>query len=360
MNNYKNKTIRFSFSLLHLWVVCFSFILESCKLFSMPEKESASHHLTNHPPTKQKILIILNGLWQSRQEFDLSVQRLQEAFQAQNLAVTLDILEEIKTSEKDIAQQAADAFHLLKEKYSAHGCEIILLGHSQGGLRAAKMLEINQEAGNPLDIKGLITTGTPWEGAPVAAITKQTVKTYLSKLPGRLLLSGVRYFYPASAQFTNDYYLDQMFDGFPTDQPGVRDMVPGSVFLSIISASLSNNSLPILAVGGSNGDLRSLLLRSNLHTQYNISASYINSLPINSAYRYIFAGGFLKDHDMVVPLHSQLATNIRKNNSFTTYKVSDAIHDFLPGLEIPLNQIIYNHPAVIDQIVVFAKKHFIW
>jgi hypothetical protein len=63
---------------------------------------------------------------------------------------------------------------------------------------------------------------------------------------------------------------------------------------------------------------------------------------------------------MMIPLHSQLATNTPENNHFTTHALSDAIHDDFPGLEIPVDQVIYNHPIVIEKIVAFARDHFGW
>src|SRR5258707_219921 len=117
-----------------LWALCllfFSSMLGACNFLNIAEAKKSSHNLANNPPTKKKVLIILNGLWQGKNDFTISMQRLKEGFQSQNLAVLIDVVEEVKTSEKDINQQAADSFQELKDKYDPNDYELILFGHSQ-------------------------------------------------------------------------------------------------------------------------------------------------------------------------------------------------------------------------------------
>jgi len=333
-------------------------MVTSCNLH-IPQGQQLGDNVTQNMGPKQKVLVIFNGLWQSIEAFQITQDSLKSAFLKQNWHIIIATIAENVTDDKSIEQQAADAFITLKNSYAASQYELILLGHSQGGLRAAQILTLNKQTGNPLDIKGLVTTATPWEGAPAATITKQTVNNYFSTLPANFFLTSAKYIYPASVHLSNTIEVNRFFDqNFPTHKPGITDLVPGSSFLVKIANNLMDSRLPILAIAGSNGDLKTLLLRSGLHTQYNIHPYFLHALPLNSTYRHIFAGGLRQEHDMVVPLSSQLASNIRKDNNFKTHIIRDAVHDFLPGLNLVPDQVIYTHPVCIEKTINFLKEHF--
>lgn len=350
----RKKSILRRSALGNLIVFFLIFIVHACDLISPSLTPMSNKKLL----PKQQVIVVFNGLWQPIKDLSTPIQKLKAACQKHNLNISIATLEESNTAEIAIDQQAVNAFNKLKERYAGGNYEIIFFGHSQGGLRAAKILELNKQE-KILDIKGLVTTATPWEGAPAAAITKQTVNTYFSKRTTSFLLHGVQYFYPASGQLKNQVAINNFFDqNFPTHKPGVQDLVPGSPLLANIAGSLSENQLPILSIAGSNGDIKSLLLTSGLPTQYNFSPYYIRMFPWNATYRHVFAGGLRREHDLVVPLHSQLALNIPKSHTFSTHIVPDAVHDALPGLNITADQVIYNHPVCIAQIISFAKKHF--
>jgi pimeloyl-ACP methyl ester carboxylesterase len=307
---------------------------------------------------KKKALIILHGLCQHQHDFSTSIQKLHDAFTKQHMFVSIEILKEAQTCEKAITQQAADAFGLLQEQYANREHEFILLGHSQGGVRAAKLLELNSKHLRPLDIKGLITTATPWQGLPAAAITKQKVKEYLKHLPWNYFLAGMKYFHLAKIPF-DETFIDRWFDErLPISSPGVNDLVPGSKFLQDISAFLSVNELPILAIAGNTSDVRKIFIDKQIPVRFGWFAYPLRMLPLNTAYKYIIGGGFLQEHDMLVPLASQIAKDIPQKKNFTSFIVQDAIHDFIPGLDILPNQVIYSNPVTIQQIVKFAQQNF--
>ena len=48
------------------------------------------------------------------------------------------------TSKKTIDQQAIEAFEELKQQLAGDKYEIILVGHSQGGLRGSRILTLNK------------------------------------------------------------------------------------------------------------------------------------------------------------------------------------------------------------------------
>ncbi len=143
-------------------------------------------------PSPTKIILILNGLWQNVDIFNDTIERLSTAFEKDGMQVQINKVVELQTSERSITDQANYAFSKIQEYYSGPGYEIILVGHSQGGLRGAKILALNQEANNPLNIKGLITLATPWEGAPAATITPEYIKNLLHKKPVQAFLNLIK------------------------------------------------------------------------------------------------------------------------------------------------------------------------
>jgi pimeloyl-ACP methyl ester carboxylesterase len=307
----------------------------------------------------RKVVYILNGLWQDVSTFDDMVIKLSIDFKSKGLDIEIRKLPETITSEKSITQQATDAFAKIKRQLAGINHEVILVGHSQGGLRGAKILFLNEQEGKPLNIKGLVTLGTPWEGAPAATITKSSIHTFMHKRIVKYAMSGASYVYPTTEQLT-DGFIDNLFDQyFPTHEPGVQDIVPDSDFLQELASSLSTNSTPILAIGGKNRNVEKFISRAS--SEEIAYVSYIRKLPpgfFNMFYARLFAGGWRTEHDMMVPLYSQIAKNIVKSPAFDTYIIKGAIHDFLPGLSIPEDKIIYNQTEAITRIVEFVSTHF--
>lgn len=299
---------------------------------------------------KEKAIVLLHGMWTAPNCFQETEQRLRVG-----LPEDIEIFspKESETSNKSIAQQAERLSSALLEKgMDKDNYDIILVGHSQGGLRG---YELCRTFGEHLSVKGLITIDTPWEGAPAAAITKESVNTYLNGPVMDCCLTGVKCLYPRSETMINRLRNDIFDKYFPTHEPGAQDLAPNSLFLQTIASSLVINQTPILAIAGSNSNVKKVL-PSDLPYVYCLSAMDLGVL--NSLYARVFAGSMWKKHDMMVPVHSQLAQSITKSTAFKTHTVQDAIHDFLPGLPIPPDKVAYNHPEVIQQTLDFIRKHF--
>ena len=181
---------------------------------------------------KKQAIVILHGLWATGANFE----GLQRQLQAQlPSGIETIIIPEPETSSRSIAQQAErlkDA--LLARGFGKEHYELILLGHSQGGLRGYKLY---QEFGEQFDIKGLITMGTPWGGVPPATITKDKVNGYLNSPAAYYFLGTVDYFWRSSRGLISEF-VDKFFDKFATHGPGVQDLVPNSAFLQELAASL--------------------------------------------------------------------------------------------------------------------------
>jgi pimeloyl-ACP methyl ester carboxylesterase len=316
-------------------------------------------------PTKKKAITLLHALWSTASCFQEAKQKL-----AANLPKDVEIisLTEPETSSKSIAQQAVRLKEaLLARSMDRANYELILLGHSQGGLRG---YQFYQEFGEQFDIKGLITMGTPWEGAPTAKITKETTNAYLNSLVVHYCLKGGEYFWPRARPLTPEV-IDMAFDKYlPTHEPGVQDLVPNSAFLRNVATSLEDNQLPILAIAGSNSNVKEVLLDDATYMRY------IRRVPagiLNAAYAYIIAKQMWGKHDMAVPLASQLAQNTRKGTSFESHTVLDSIHGLPPDavydfllvigvslskITLPKDKVLYNHPDVLEKALGFIRRHF--
>jgi pimeloyl-ACP methyl ester carboxylesterase len=297
--------------------------------------------------TKKKSIVLLHGLGAKAAHLQKTGQQLQAVLPRDIEIVSLT---EPETASQSITQQAAR----LKEALLAKGIdrdsyELILLGHSQGGLRG---YQFYQEFGEQFDIKGLITMGTPWEGVPTATITKEKVNAYLNSSAAYYFLGTVEYFWPSSRKLILEF-VDKFFDKFSTHEPGVQDLVPNSILLQQVATILKDSQLPILAIAGSGDDLKKILLTGTAY------ADYIRVLPsfiLNPIYSVLITGRIGERHDMAISVASQLAYNIPKNEHFSTYTVLDAIHASPPDISISADKVLYNHPEVLSKIVEFTKS----
>lgn len=349
---YLKKIVSYLTSMLVL-----SIALNGCKPLSGSPKGERKN--SSSQPIPKRVIFILNGLWQYIDTFDYVIQSLADSFESEGIEVIIRKLPETATSNKSITQQAIDAFEKIKSKLAHENHEIILLGHSQGGLRGAQILSLNEQEGNPLTIKGLITLSTPWEGAPAASITKTSIQSFVQRRSVSYMLAGVTYLYPPTVQLTNGTVYNLFDQYFPTHEPGVVDLVPNSDFLRELAVTLTGNSVPILALAANNNDVERFIPEDG--GQGGSYVDYIRKMPsgfFNKLYGRIVVGDWNAEHDLMVPLYSQIAHNTNKNSTFQSHIINDAVHDFLPGLSIPLEQVIYNHPETIRMIVGFAKQNF--
>jgi pimeloyl-ACP methyl ester carboxylesterase len=320
-------------------------------------------------PSPSKVIIVLNGLWQNPDTFNGTIQSLSTTFAAEGFEVQIHKLIEVRTSERSITDQATYAFSEIQKYYSGPNYEIILIGHSQGGLRGAKILALNEEAKNPLNIKGLITLATPWKGAHITTITPARIKRLLQETSIKKILKLAGAITEIDLKsFIDDAQKQLLSPGYyPTDQPGVQDMNPENrtrSFLKDIKKSMEHNDIPVLAIAGWYKDKVTTLLPSSTlfaDAEEDVICSCVRMIEkfppslVNQAYTRIFVGS--SKHDMVVPLNSQLAKGFA-NKHIERHIIKGAVHDKLRGLMVPQEQVIYNHPEVIKLMVNFAKEKF--
>ena len=329
-------------------------------------------------PPKKKAIIILHGLWATGANFEGLQRRLQAKLPTD---IEVIIIPEPETASLSIAQQverlrdALLARGLGKEHY-----ELILLGHSQGGLRG---YQLYQKFRGEFHIKGLITMSTPWGGVPPAAITKEKVNGYLNSTAAYYFLGTVDYFWPSSRKLISEF-VDKFFEKFATHGPGVQDLVPNSEFLQELAASLKeeNPPLPILAIAGSSApeDFAEIILTDPTYAAY--VKKYLSGLSLsvakqimNRTYSVIVTGQPRERHDMAVSVASQRADHMPKHKQFSTYTVLGVVHATPPQVPIPDNgsdashhgavnvalkpeDVVYGNPEVLDKIGEFTE--FVW
>jgi pimeloyl-ACP methyl ester carboxylesterase len=341
-------------------VLCLLFMYNGCSC-----RQEGDKNIGNPIIKKQaeKKIFLLNGLWQNVNMFDYTIQSLSKFFKEQGMVVEICTLQENLTSKHSITHQAIDTFEAIKSQVGNNpSCPIILVGHSQGGLRAAKICVLNEQAGSPLTIKALITLGSPWQGAPVAAISKKSLKTQVAQSPFKYVLKRLSYILPRTIQPTHDVLLRAFFDYFPMDNPGVQDMVPQSPFLvSLASDMAALHDKPVLAIAGSNDNIAKFLKHTpeKAPEPFATYFRYTGKLPdavLNKFYAHVVAGSKHLKSDLVVPVSSQLGAQL--SCPFERYVVPDAVHDLIPFIDIPSNLLIYNHPDAIEQVKAFTKAHF--
>ena len=332
----------------------------------------------NNLPTKKKAIILLHGLWATGACFQKTKQQLQARLPED---IEIIVLTESENTSLSITQQAARLKDtLLAKGINKESYELILLGHSQGGLRG---YQFYQEFGEQFDIKGLITMGTPWEGIPTAAITKERVNAYLNNLAADYFLGTVEYFRPSSRELISEF-VENFFDAFRTHEPGVQDLVPKSKFLQQVAASLGKNKLPILAIAGSSDDFAKIVLTDQDYVAY---VKDLKDLPLsvfkyilNLLYSGIVTGQPGERHDMAVSVSSQLADNIPKSGHFITYTVLNIVHATPPTVSIPDqvsdtpiaadtggvfdhvllsdDQVVYTNADALERTVEFIRRYF--
>lgn len=253
-----------------------------------------------------------------------------------------------------IQQQAASNFKELTDKVEALSDKaIILIGHSQGGLRAYAFF---QQYKDLLNIKGLVALATPWEGAPGARVDSKMLSEHLTpavKKDLQTLSVGLNYAPDLLTTHLKEFIQqNQTVRSFP----GADDLTVGSRWMQQVATTLPYTQLPMLCIGGGQGDFGSFLL--NNKKKYSFKA-------LNNMYRSFVVGkaGLNHIHDMWIPLYSQHALNImpKHNKNFSRIFIKDAYHSSsIWGILVsPTNKVVPTHPQVLHSTIQFIKRVFV-
>lgn len=302
----------------------------------------------SNPGNTNPLIVLFHGLGSNASCFKSLKEALKQSFPTASV-VALTRVEGIMTHICSIKEQANSSFNeLLDNIPDLQHRPTLLIGHSQGGLRAYKMFDLHK---GELNVKGIITLATPWEGAPaLSADEKLFGEFFRSPILDdmRRLSSGLG----QSIDWVEAYLtskLQELKDGSSAD--GCNDLKPRSDFLNWAKDALPSETIPILAVGGGQSDF-SVLLTQESNDDFQA---------LGNAWTKVIVGK--KDptqiHDMVVPLSSQLARNIvpSENQNFKRLFIPDALHDeILPLPPIAKSKNILAHPVMFQAVKEFANE----
>ncbi|TDG93265.1 esterase/lipase family protein [Cardinium endosymbiont of Culicoides punctatus] len=297
-----------------------------------------------------KLIVLFHGLCNKAASFKKIQKELEEKFPSVSI-VALTSVEGIQSLNLSIKDQATACFEELKEKVGdvTNKC-VLLIGHSQGGNRAYTFLKQYE---NLLNVKGLITLATPWEGAPGARVDRKMLAKHLTNdVLTDLRTLSTELGCPAT-QLEEKLMLEITKNQGICMFPGAKDLIVGSDFLCATQKMLANEELPILFIGAEQNDFGALL--SNNVNKYSFQA-------LNNMYSFFIVGdGHVNtSHDMQVPLYSQHALNIAPNKkNFKKVFVKGVFHSpYILGIRVPKGKAMLSNDSVLDQIIEFTKTAF--
>ena len=300
---------------------------------------------------EDKLIVLFHGLANNAASFNTMKQGLEKAFPAASV-IALTSVEGMQSVNLSIKEQVEINYKELSDKVERlSDRSILLIGHSQGGVRAYAFLKQYEHL---LNIKGLVTLATPWEGAPGARVNPEMLSQHLTDPVledlRRLSLSLGCPDTPLEEQFMLDVQTNQAI----CLRPGGKDLMVGSEFLCEVAQRLLEEQTSILAIGGGQSDFGALLPEKG---SYRFKA-------LNSLYTFFVVGEEYpnnRNHDMQVPLYSQHALHIvpKGKKNFKRILIKDAFHGtHVWTIPVPESKAILLHPDALDEVIRFAKNIF--
>ncbi|MCG8340067.1 MAG: hypothetical protein MI674_02165 [Cytophagales bacterium] len=213
----------------------------------------------------RKIIVMLPGLGHYDGDgFRTLAARLKEYHRGVEI---IDIV--VETFDLTIDEQARDVFLKLKQRGVEQEDKIVLIGHSQGGLRAYALL---RQYGKLLTIRGLVSIGVPWKGAPVinnhakvvnilhTPAVRDRIDSLNEALENCHNLKGVlakKCFTNYQASHSLHHMIEEGLNDYFNDDlasPGAKDMKPGSDFLQDLGTTSETfeGVLTSAIIGGQN------------------------------------------------------------------------------------------------------------
>jgi len=276
---------------------------------------------------KAQAIVLIHGL---EGYADLEEMRRKLASKFPNFIVV--DLNRTDSGTSPIMQQAQDAFEELK-RLNLLDKEMVLIGDSQGGLLGWELYNMYKKQ---LKVKLLITNHTPWEGAPIAAVTLEIMDQVKSKLCwlGNMLEKSI-----PNSPFENICSQSERIGH------GVTDLKPNSPYLQQVRSNLLHADIPILAIGGTIDAVAGFSILVGLNPDDIKAHIQISGVDINVV-RNIIEPIFSqvignKENDAFIPLDSQLAKHIPTNAQFKRITIND-YHHFASIMEEPVYSLIVN------------------
>ncbi|HLP34596.1 MAG TPA: hypothetical protein VK133_01220 [Amoebophilaceae bacterium] len=315
-------------------------------LFPIPSQAQGHKHVHNKP-----LFVLFHGLCNNTASFTRLQSRLQKAFPAATV-VALSCVEGPESLALSIEEQAQKCFQELVQKVeNAATRPIILIGYSQGGMRAYAFL---QQCRTQLNVKGLVGLATPWEGVPGARVDEKMLSEHLTDaVETDLQILSTSLGHPAD-ELKERLVLEIRTNQMICQYPGAQDLIIGSPFLSNVQQMLPKEPVAILAIAGGQSDFGALLAPKRVRHSFKA---------LNQLYAFFTTGHKRRvntSHDMWIPCDSQLAKTIviKRKRNFQRLLIEDAFHSAQVWSMIPVHEHknILTHPRVFKAIAQFAKK----
>lgn len=249
------------------------------------------------PAREPFTIVLVHGLEGAPENF----YRIHKTLEKVYPEATIFPLHELDTVKQDIQSQAKKGSVELSMRIKENALQespLVVIGHSQGGLRANEML---QQYGKTLTggEKILITISTPWLGSPMLDQEEE-----LSKAVTWLANSTVAKLMPVLKRV----------EGLKLHQsPGIKDLKPDSYFINRLHLSLRNNNLRPAHLNATD----TLVIATSLDPESR-ARRFINW--VGSFYGFDTTAYLEKmhgsdKHDLLAPVPSQLGEGVLKSDS---------------------------------------------
>ncbi|MEM9416945.1 MAG: hypothetical protein AAF963_01170 [Bacteroidota bacterium] len=286
-----NKSIVPKFSTLCLGTLLL-FSCSSCDYFDNlgGNETGIQKKITPSKHSAKPIFVLYHGLGAMPSDLESIEEYLKAAYPKASVIARQRTDTQRKSIEDQSKKHTKDILSTLQEKDVKKKRPTILVGHSQGGLIALcdgpKLIKAGYK------VAGIVTIGSPLEGAPVLNRLLHYKRTLKHSGAPQALINWL--------------------DGLSGKGSGVEDMRPESSFLKNLQKRLEQNSISILAIGGD---------ASGLYK------SIDNIVPLSELLGQTLGD---KKNDLLLPLNSQLAKNIKTKH--LKRSIVEATHGHIKGL----------------------------
>lgn len=275
--------------------------------YSSPSKSESKQEMS---PDQEQLVALFHGLADENGLNELQ-QKLLAEFHIYNIPIVAFSRSNSQTS--SLEQQAQEVYNTLKKQAANKG--IVLMGDSQGGVLVA-LVTLNY--GKQLNIKGIITNHSPWEGAPVASLTEQELHQFMldPTVNGITLLLSIM-------GIDLKQILKANLEHF-TQGPGAKDLQTNSPVIQKIKSQLAHIQVPIVAIGGEQVSIMEALLHLFGISSMANSPHFLQiGNDIAPAWNQLVGSN---NHDFLIPTSSQLATHITKGANFKGISIAGYHH----------------------------------
>ncbi|WP_419241080.1 esterase/lipase family protein [Cardinium endosymbiont of Nabis limbatus] len=350
-----------------------------------PKKVENAQRVAKVPEHKQAV-VLLHGLARISSDFACMIKAFKKMFPYATI-IALKCLNKDSnkgkfsspSSKLSIKEQAKEAYEEIKSAVP-YGSHLVLVGHSQGGLRAFSLIkeygsDLKNEYGIVID--HLITIATPWKGAPIfdhindvkkfnqkfgeieedlnaiqAGYADAVRGYFFKKFPNLAENHPTLYKNLALVAMKVSEVMRMLRDIKWISTQGVLDLNPKSDFIShYVASGLKEIDVPITAIAGVLTDF------SKLFESFPFFIEGPRLQKLNATYAELIGGDPNCAHDMLLPVDTQHAVGLAPKN-FKCITVEGACHGNKVGFSVKRGLSELNNKEVIQKVVESIEETF--